>query len=90
MPLTAGNATRKDKATGANVRLQHRHFAFIAAVIARMPGSQERYEAAVTFAAALRHTNPNFDHARFMRAANAELIGILTDTGVSYPNGKST
>ena len=71
MALTTQAAMQKDKTTGKSVELQHRHFAFIAAVIARMPGSQERYEAAYTFALACRNTNPNFDHDRFMRACGA-------------------
>ena len=69
MPLTTRAAMRKD--SGAGVQLQHRHFAFIAAVIARMGDSQARYEAAYHFAIACRSTNPAFDHDRFMRACNA-------------------
>lgn len=75
MALTETSALAKDQRTGwyAAPQLQHRHFAFIAAVIARMPGNEARLEAATAFAGALARTNPNFDRERFTRACGLEV-----------------
>lgn len=75
MPLSEKAALSKDKATSTyGVKLQHRHFAYIAAVIARMPSSDARLEAATTFANTLHRSNSNFDLARFYRAAGIKVI----------------
>lgn len=71
MPLSTHAAMRKDSANAANVSLQHRHFAFIAATIADISDANQRYETAYHFALALRKTNPHFDHDRFMIATKA-------------------
>lgn len=80
MPLNTNAAMAKDKASGAGVKLEHRHFAFIAAVIADMPDHAASLRAqkfsiaaafAAAFAAACAKTNVNFDHDRFMVACNA-------------------
>lgn len=63
-------ALRKDRATSAT--LEHRHFAEIARIIAALPGAKERARSAHHFAGHLRHTNPRFDYARFLRACGVE------------------
>lgn len=66
-------ALRKDRTTDAE--LQHRHFAFIAAVIADLQndtGRATRLHMAHHFADACARTNPRFDRARFLRACNVE------------------
>jgi len=69
MPLTVESAARKDRTSGnGSVRLEHRHFAFIAATIASMPGDIERRIAAIHFAHECAATNPKFDRARFLAA----------------------
>lgn len=74
MPLTTKSANRKDLRTGANVDLQHRHFAFIAATIKDLHSIAEidRTWVAEFFANACEKTNPKFDRRRFLLAANAE------------------
>lgn len=69
MPLSTSAAMQKDKTTGKSVELQHRHFAFIAAVIADIPDHGQRCDMALHFGAALRSTNPKFDLDRFILAA---------------------
>ena len=66
-------ANRKDVATAARgVTLEHRHFAVIAATIARMPS--DGFDATTTlhvaqhFAFHCADTNPRFDRARFLAA----------------------
>lgn len=79
MPLTPEAARRKDASTtGAPVKFQHRHFAFIAQTVAGFDPFPETYtedetnvirrEMARTFSRALASTNPNFDRARFLAA----------------------
>ena len=69
-------ALRKDRTT--RTELQHRHFAFIASVIAGMPThaaslrAQQR-STALAFADACAASNPRFDRARFMRACGLEV-----------------
>jgi hypothetical protein len=66
--LTTESAARKDMNTAKyGVELQHRHFSFIAAVIAEMPKTQ-RPEIADRFATACAGSNPRFDRRRFMTA----------------------
>jgi hypothetical protein len=75
MTLTAESALRKDRTTGA--KLEHRHFAFIAAVIAAMPDHAatlraQKRSVALAFGDACSRTNPRFDYGRFMRACGVE------------------
>ncbi len=79
MPLKPVTAMRKDKSTGkfAGVQMQHRHFAFIANVIASLPTHAPSLRAqkssiASAFAEALVGTNPNFDRARFFTAVGID------------------
>lgn len=71
--LTQASALRKDRTTQST--LEHRHFAFIASVIAGMPAHAatlraQKRSVALTFADACAGTNPRFDRARFLRACN--------------------
>jgi hypothetical protein len=76
------SANRKDIRTAANgVKMEHRHFAFIAATLAECePGGgdygQDEYQQWVetcrAFANACRATNPRFDLARFLSACGIE------------------
>ena len=68
MPLSTQAAMSKDKLSGKHVELQHRHFSFIAAVIAEIPDRMKRLEMAFMFADACSETNKAFDRERFMRA----------------------
>lgn len=74
--LTSASALRKDRAAAPPL-MQHRHFAFIASVIAEMPSHapslrSARQSAAGAFAQALVGSNPNFDRVRFLRACGIE------------------
>ena len=71
MPLSTQAAMQKDKASAGFCKMEHRHFALIAGVIANMTDANSRYETAYLFGLSLRKTNPSFDHDRFMRACNA-------------------
>lgn len=72
MALTTEAALRKDK-TNASATMEHRHFATIAAILADLPSEWSRKPAVIEhFADALRHTNPKFDRARFLRACGVE------------------
>ena len=69
MPLTMQSANRKDISTARHgVELQHRHFSFIAAVIAEIADPVERHNIAVRFGDACCRSNPRFDYSRFMKA----------------------
>lgn len=76
MALTKNAAERKDKASGTNAVLQHRHFAFIAAVLADLSTSEDMEGltpvVARAFAEALAKSNPRFDRSRFMKASNVK------------------
>lgn len=75
MPLSKEAARRKDAGTtGAPVKFQHRHFAFIARIIASNVevAKWDNYSTALAFAGALASTNPNFDRARFLAACGVE------------------
>lgn len=62
-------AARKDRTSGnGSTRLEHRHFAWLAATIRDWPVPSERAEMATYFADACTHTNPNFDRRRFLSA----------------------
>lgn len=68
MALSTLAAFNKDRR--ANIpSLQHRHFAFIASVIADMPDELDREKVAAHFGFHLSKTNPNFDRFRFEHAA---------------------
>lgn len=69
-------ALRKDRTT--KPELQHRHFAFIAGVIANMPDHAaslrtQKESCARAFADACAATNPKFDYPRFLRACGIEV-----------------
>lgn len=72
--LSLESANRKDHSTAKHgVEMQHRHFAFIAAVIAAMPSHAaslraQRQSCASAFADACAQSNPRFDRARFLKA----------------------
>ena len=66
MPLSATAATAKD--AGKLAPMQHRHFATIATIIARLDDPAAREIAADHFARQLASTNPRFDACRFLRA----------------------
>lgn len=73
MSLTQESASRKDRNAPLQAKLQHRHFAFIAAVIAGMPDHAaslraQKRSCAISFAEACAGSNARFDRARFMRA----------------------
>lgn len=68
MPLTQHAALAKDTDHRKGIELQHRHFAFIAGVIAEMTDEMAQRDAASVFASACARTNGKFDRARFMAA----------------------
>ncbi len=70
--LHSASALRKDRATAAkSPTMQHRHFSVIAAIIEGMPLDM-RHLTAEIFASSLRHTNPHFSRARFLKACGVE------------------
>lgn len=69
MSLTKKSANAKDLRTGLSARLEHRHMAFIAAVLADSHDLANAGVIARRFAAALSSSNPKFDRDRFLRAA---------------------
>ena len=79
MALTAQSAARKDRTTGATAELQHRHFAFIAAVLASTQPDLERSSGEANQWCAMRlefmdactRSNSRFDRARFLAATLA-------------------
>jgi len=75
--LTTESAARKDLSTARHgVELQHRHFSFIAAVIAGFPTIDQpggiprkmRETLVERFADACAQSNPRFDRCRFLKA----------------------
>jgi hypothetical protein len=80
MALTAQAAARKDSNSPLDVRLEYRHFAFIAATLANMKPTKhdstfelrmaEWRGACCSFTDACERTNRNFDRTRFLRACN--------------------
>lgn len=71
MALKPDAALRKDLTTAITTSLgdlQHRHFATIAAILRDLNAPTETCE---QWADRLRHTNPRFDRARFLRACAA-------------------
>lgn len=68
MSLTYHAAARKDAL--ASAKLEHRHFAVIAQIIAKLPAKDAAFVAR-HFAHELARTNPRFDGDRFWRAATA-------------------
>jgi len=74
MALKTEAANCKDRTTGTNsVRMEHRHFAKIAAIIAELDGgTYGRDDIASVFASALADTNPNFNRNRFLQACSQD------------------
>jgi hypothetical protein len=70
MPLKPETATRKDR-NATPVKMQHRHYATIAQIIADMPIYQ-RHVVAEHFATKLKDTNPAFNRDRFIAACEPE------------------
>lgn len=70
MALTTESALRKDRTTSAT--LEHRHFAFIAGVLAECHDLANYGPICRRFADACARTNPRFDRARFLRACGVE------------------
>lgn len=73
MPLKTSAANRKDISTAQHgVTLEHRHFAFIASVIADLVDTNDqplcKDEVRDAFAQACSLTNPKFNRARFYAA----------------------
>jgi len=66
-------ALRKDRTT--KTEMQHRHMAFIAAVIRDLPGEVNRGIVAADFVAALAASNPRFDKRRFLAACGLQWPG---------------
>lgn len=78
--LTQESALRKDQTMPTHGKLEHRHFAFIASVIAGMPTHAvslraQKRSTALAFADACANTNPRFDRGRFLRACNEDASG---------------
>lgn len=74
MPLTAESAARKDKTNARGATFEHRHFAALADMLARLHsvnGEKNRTWVCEYFANELANTNPRFDRARFLAACNA-------------------
>lgn len=76
MALKTAAANRKDINTAANgVALEHRHFAFIADVIAGIIADHDDLtpcaDVVEAFAYHCARTNPKFNRARFVAACNA-------------------
>lgn len=72
MPLSPAAAKAKDIRNSDAPKMQHRHFAFIAGVIAEINDDNIRAYVAGRFARKLSITNPNFDVARFYAACGVE------------------
>lgn len=73
--LSTSAAFRKDTGNSRRYKspiMQHRQFAAIAAIIARMPENMRKLTAEI-FASDLHYTNPNFDRARFLKACGVDL-----------------
>lgn len=74
--LSQEAAHRKDQTQPSGNKMEHRHFATVAAIIRSMPTVHNgehgfidvRQEVAEHFADALTATNTKFDRARFLRA----------------------
>jgi hypothetical protein len=69
MPLSDHSMLVKDRRNAKADVLQHRHFAVIAGVIAKLDPTI-RLATAKHFANELSATNPRFDRTRFLRACN--------------------
>ena len=73
--LSAKAAFAKDRTTG-KARMEHRHFATVAAVLDSIPATilpdhTQRVALVEFFATELSTTNPNFSYERFRKAALA-------------------
>jgi len=73
MPLKPKTAMRKDRRSALDIDLQHRHFAFIAKVIATSgERNEDKRRWANHFAVSLAGTNLKFDRARFFNAVGVD------------------
>lgn len=73
MPLTAESALRKDRLNARAPVMEHRHFAVVAGVIAKL-SCDVRLDIARHFANELAATNPRFNRHRFLRACNVLVL----------------
>ena len=64
--LTPESALRKDRTTANYARLEHRHFAMIAAILHDLNTDEQTVAA---WADRLAPSNPRFDRSRFFAAA---------------------
>ena len=71
MPLTAQSALAKDRRNANAPVMEHRHFAVIAGIVAKIH-PRIRSEIAWHFAGELLATNRNFDRDRFLRACDVK------------------
>jgi hypothetical protein len=69
--LTERSMLAKDKRNASAPVLEHRHFAVVAGIIAKIH-PRMRSEIAYHFAGELRSTNPKFNEARFLRACDVK------------------
>lgn len=67
--LTNASKLVKDKRNANADVLQHRHFAVVAGIVAKIDASK-RLEVAKHFADELASTNTRFDRTRFLRACD--------------------
>lgn len=68
MALTSTAALNKDRTSAIGANMEHRHFALIARILRDMNAPEDMCE---KWADELRHTNPRFDRARFLRACQS-------------------
>lgn len=71
MALSEKAALNKDTRAGY-AKMEHRHFATIAAIIQAIPDADLTFHTADHFAKELARTNPRFDKARFLKACGVE------------------
>ena len=70
--LPPNTALNKDKRNAKSPVMEHRHFAVVAGIIAKIH-PRLRSEIAWHFAGELKSTNPKFDEARFLRACDISI-----------------
>jgi hypothetical protein len=70
--LTAKSALAKDQRNATAPVMEHRHFAVVAGIIAKIH-PRMRSEIAWHFAGELRATNPKFNQDRFLRACEVNV-----------------
>jgi hypothetical protein len=71
MTLSTHAALGKDRRDADTAKLQHRHYAAIAAIIAGLDDPAKSY-VAHRFAARLQSSNPRFSESRFLAACDVQ------------------